>query len=276
MAIKDLAVAYDASATADAALALAVQMARKYGATLTGLYAAEPVAVDKRVERWMSTDMVSTLKAPAREAATKVRAAFDARTAALGLTGPSEFEVLEGAANRQLATASRFHDILLVGQYSDAKTERGELRAEDLVLRLGRPLLVVPHDYEVRPFQEYAVIAWDGSRPATRALSDAMQILETKRRLDILTIRVRGEPYDAAELDALVAHLRRHGVDAQPISVPAHRAGIGTTILEYARDAKPDILVMGAYGHSKLREDLFGGTTRRVLHQMSVPVLMAH
>ena len=276
MAIKDIAVAYDASDTADTALGLAVQMATKHGAEVTGLYAVSGVKVEQRVERWMTKDMLATLQQSGRSVAEAVEKTFHERIGALGHTGGAHFRVDEGPANKVLARHSRFHDILLLGQYTNPETARGELRAEDLVMRSGRPILVVPSRYTVRPFDEFAVIAWDGSKPATRALSDAMQILETKRRLDILTIQVRGEGTSQEELSLIVAHLEKHGVDAEVVSVPAHRGGIGTTILDYCRETKPDVLVMGAYGHSKLREDLFGGTTRRVLHQMTSPVLMAH
>lgn len=276
MAIKDLAVAYDASDNADVALSFAVQMARKYDASLTGIYAVSAPKVEHRVERWMSKDMMDALRQGGRSLAEAVKKTFRERVEALGHGGPVAWVEEEGSANQVLARKARYHDIMILGQYTNPETARGELRAENLAMRLGRPLIVVPTGYEVRPFEEFAVVAWDGSRAATRALSDAMQILETKRRIDVLTIVVRGEPYDQGELAEMVQHLERHGVTAQPISVPSHRGGIGTTILDYCRETKPDVLVMGAYGHSKLREDLFGGTTRRVLHQTRVPVLMAH
>lgn len=276
MAIRDIAVAYDASDTSDTALQLGVQMARKYSAEITGIYAVSAIRVEHRVERWMTPDMLDSLREGGRSLAAAVEKTFRERIAALGHDGPVHWTTEEGAANQVLARHARFHDVLILGQYTNPETARGELRAEDLVMRSGRPLLVVPSRYTVRPFEEFAVVAWDGSRAATRALSDAMQILETKRRLDILTVVVRGEPYNEGELALMTKHLERHGVEAQTVSVPAHKGGVGTTILDYCRETKPDILVMGAYGHSKLREDLFGGTTRRVLHQMTAPVLMSH
>ena len=113
-------------------------------------------------------------------------------------------------------------------------------------------MITVPHGYEVRPFEEYAVVAWDGSRPAARALSDAMQILETKKRLDVVTVgaRDKGRADAAAPVPNIVEHLQRHGIDARRITLSASREGVGQTILDYCAEQNPDVLVMGAYSHA--------------------------
>jgi nucleotide-binding universal stress UspA family protein len=134
----------------------------------------------------------------------------------------------------------------------------------------------VPHSYEVRPFQEYAVVGWDGSRQAARALSDAMQILETKKRLDVVSVRASGDTRPPAQSAAIVRHLERHGIDARNVVLNASREGVGQTLLDYCAENGPDVLVMGAYGHTKLREDLFGGVTRQIMENMNVPVMMSH
>ena len=105
-----------------------------------------------------------------------------------------------------------------------------------------------------------------------------MQILETKRRLDVVTVAARGkDSADAAEsLPNIVTHLQRHGIDARQVTLTADREGIGQTILDYCARNSPDVLVMGAYSHTRLRENLFGGVTQHVFRKMTVPVLMAH
>lgn len=276
MAIKDLAVAYNGTKNADAAVDLALQMCRKYGAALTGLYAANPVRFEGNVERWISADLMETLKSAETEVTRSIETKFRERVGPANLSDGVEFVTEEGQANVVLARHARYHDILLMGQFSAPSDSRLPIRAEDLVMRTGRPLLIVPHSYEVRPFQEYAVIGWDGSRPAARALSDAMQILETKKRLDVVTVRGSREPAGTARSAAVVRHLQRHGIDARHISLTASREGVGATILDYCKENGPDIMVMGAYGHTKLREDLFGGVTRDVLEKMTVPVMMSH
>jgi len=276
MAIKDLAVAYNGSKNSDAAVDLALQMCRKYGAALTGLYAANPVRFEGNVERWISADLMKTLKSAETEVTRSIEAKFRERIGAAHLSEPAEFLTEEGQANVVLARQARYHDVLLMGQFSAPTDSRLPIRAEDLVMRTGRPLLIVPHSYEVRPFQEYAVVGWDGSRPAARALSDAMQILETKKRLDVVTVRGSREPANPGRAAAVIRNLQRHGIDARHINLTASREGVGATLLDYCKENAPDIMVMGAYGHTKLREDLFGGVTRHVLETMTVPVMMSH
>lgn len=275
MAIKDLAVAYNASANADAAVQLAVQMCRKYDAALTAIYAFNPVRFEGNVERWAGAEVLNMLRSAETEATKSIEESFRHGIAGANLR-EVEFLAEEGPANVVLARQARYHDILLMGQYSAPGETARHIRAEDLVLQTGRPLVIVPHGYRVRPFQEYAVIGWDGSRPAARALSDAMQILETKKRLDVVLVGASGEGRRPARATEVVEHLKRHDIDARLVTLSAAREGVGRTLINYCRENGPDLLVMGAYGHTKLREDLFGGVTRHVLENMTVPVMMSH
>ncbi|MGH6925919.1 MAG: universal stress protein [Propylenella sp.] len=277
MAIKDLAVAYNGSGNADVAVDLALEMCRKYGAALTGVYASNPVRFEADVARWISDDVMQTLRNAEAAVTKSIEESFRRRVgSALPGGGVAEFVAQEGPANVVLARQARYHDILLMGQFSAPADAGRPIRAEDLVLRTGRPLVIVPHGYQLRPFQEYAVVGWDGSRQAARALSDAMQILETKARLDVVTVRAQGDIRPPPKSSPVVRHLERHGVEARHIALTATREGIGQTLLDYCTENLPDVLVMGAYGHTKLREDLFGGVTRRVMERMTVPVLISH
>lgn len=276
MAIKDLAVAYNGSANADIAVDFAVQMCRKYDAALTGIYVSRPVEFEGRVERWITADVMETLRRAQADTAGGIEAGFRERATANGFAGPIEWVAHEGQPNAALARQTRYHDILLLGQFSDPTDAGRPVRAEDLVLRAGKPLVIVPNNYVVRPFTEYAVVAWDGSRPAARALSDAMQILETKTRIDVVCVTGSEEERAPRSAPEIIRHLQRHGVDARQIILKAAREGVGGTILGYCEENAPDVLVMGAYNHAKLREDLFGGVTRHVLQNLNVPILMSH
>jgi nucleotide-binding universal stress UspA family protein len=276
MAIKDLAVAYNGSGNADVAVDLALQMCRKYDATLTAIYAANPVRFEGDVGRWITDDIRETLRKAEAEVTKSIEASFRKRIAAATLSSDVEFTAEDGQPNVVLARRARYHDILLMGQFSAPGDAARPVRAGDLVLRTGRPLVIVPHAYELRPFQEYAVVGWDGSREAARALSDAMQILETKKRLDVVSVRAAGDTRPPAQAAAIVRHLERHGIDARNVVLNASREGVGQTLLDYCAENGPDVLVMGAYGHTKLREDLFGGVTRRIMENMTVPVMMSH
>ena len=277
MAIKDLAVAFNASDNSRAAVKLAVQMCLKYEATLTGIYAHLPVKFEAQVEIWISDEMRASLKKADADSVAAIEETFRAAVKESGFTGPVEWVSPTGHPNDLLARSARYHDLLLIGQYSNPDRNQRRVRAEELVMNSGKPIIIVPIGYQVRPFTGHAVVAWDGSRPAARALSDAMQILETKERLDVVTV---GAPGAQARKDAfaqdIITYLTRHGINAKQTNLSAAREGVGATLLKYCSETDPDVLVMGAYGHARLREELFGGVTRHILENANVPVLMAH
>ncbi len=277
MAIKDLAVAFNASDNSRAAVKLAVQMCRKYEATLTGIYTHLPVKFESQVEIWISDEMKDSLEKADADTVAAIEDAFRAAVKESGFDGPVEWLSPTGRPNDLLAKSARYHDLLLIGQYSNPDRSQRRVRAEELVVNSGKPIVVVPLDYQVRPFTGHAVVAWDGSRPVARALSDAMQILETKERLDVVTVgRPGAQPGKDGFGQDVVTYLSRHGINAKLTNLSASREGVGATILGYCSETDPDVLVMGAYGHARLREELFGGVTRHILENANVPVLMAH
>ena len=278
MAIKDIAVCYNGSENADSALQYAVQMSKKYDAALTGIYVTSPIHFEGQVEHWISDDVLESVKNAERGISEAIETSFRDKVAAEELKGPVDWLVEEGHPNDLLARCARYFDLLLMGQFSDADNTKRQVRAEDIVLRSGKPLIVVPNDYQVHPFREYAVVAWDGSQPAARALTDAMQILETKTRLDVVTVGEKGDrgEHSLSSDPGIIRHLGRHGIDARLIALTASREGAGSTIIGYCEENDPDVLVMGALGHARLRENLFGSLTRHILRHMNVPVMMAH
>lgn len=279
MAIKDLAVAYNGSNNSDTALQFAIQMCKKYDTALTGLYAHTPAGFEKKIEHWISDDVLQALKNASEEGYRSIEDSFKKATGSSEFSGSVDWFSEEGQPNTVLARAARYYDLLLIGQFSGPSETERPVRAEDLVLRAGTPVIIVPKDYEVHEFSEYAVVAWDASRAAARALCDAMHILETKKRLDVVT--VRSDKHDTTDESAsqshdIIRHLKRHGVDAQHVYLSADRGGRGATILDYCGQNKPDVLVMGGYGQTRLREELFGGVTTHVLQNMNVPIFMSH
>jgi nucleotide-binding universal stress UspA family protein len=136
-------------------------------------------------------------------------------------------------------------------------------------------VLFIPHTHKGEFRQGHVGIAWDGSRPAARALRDAMPFLAGASRISAIVV---GEPVakSCAHTEALVAYLAKHGLDAKIERTSADRANIQPAILSIAADAGIDLLVMGAYGHSRMHERFLGGVTRSMLRSMTVPTLMSH
>lgn len=278
MAIKDLAVCYNASENAESALCTAIQMCQKYDAALTGLYVSSPVRFEGNIEHWMTKDTLASLQSAEDKVAESIEKAFFKCVEEQGFTGKVEWLMEHGRPTDALIKYSRYFDLMLIGQQSDSSEHKTHIRAEDIVTRSGKPLLVVPATYVCHVFAEYAVVAWDGSRAAARALTDAMQILETKHRLDVVTVKSDKAKDKTDSMDSvdIIRHLQRHGIDARRVVLQASREGKGATILDYCADNQPDILVTGAFGHSRLREDLFGGVTNDIMQHMNVPVFMSH
>jgi nucleotide-binding universal stress UspA family protein len=277
MAIKDLLVAYDGNDASKKALQFAVQMARKYRAAVTGVHVFRPEAYESHVRRWIPEETLKSLHAAALEVEGAIETSFRAEIAESGFDGEIKWFTAEGQANIILPRIARYFDILLVGQFTTHFGHEGRtVSPEELAIRAGGPLIVVPTGLEVRPFKEQAAVAWDGSRSAARALTDAMQILETKRRLDVVTVDGNSDLGAIPEGIDIVEHLQRHDIAARRVVLDRQHASIGETIVHYCDETGPDLLVLGAFGRGKFGNLLFGGVTKYILEHMTVPVLLSH
>ncbi len=280
MAIKDLLVAYDGNEAADKALEFALRMGTKYGAMVTGIKVNTPPKFDSHVRRWMPDDVLKGMQEAQDEASSAIKAKFDAKVKECGFQGEVGWLVESGQPDIMIARAARFYDLLLIGQFESVfHPERHRtVDPKELLLRAGKPVLIVPKDYTVRDFKEHAAVAWDGSRFAARALTDAMQILETKKSLDVL-LTDHATSSDAVSrmpgLDIII-HLQRHGVTAKEVVLDTKSASLSKSMLDYCAAHDPDVLVMGAYGRGTFTSALFGSLTREVLERQNVPVLLAH
>ena len=181
-----------------------------------------------------------------------------------------------GRSDATVAEYARMYDVTIVGRY-DALSggEHLELHPDRIALKSGRPVLVVPRGWQPDRIHEHAVVAWDGGRAVTRAVNDAMQILETKQLVTVLTVQNGGGAKRLEGIDIQTA-LQRHGIDVEMKSVPPGGLSVGARILAECRALDTGLLVMGAYEHSVFREELIGGATRDILRDTDRPVLIAH
>ncbi|NIR58466.1 MAG: universal stress protein, partial [Gammaproteobacteria bacterium] len=124
----------------------------------------------------------------------------------------------------------------------------------------------------------YVTVAWNARREAVRAVNDALPMLERADQVDVLSVNPRVGPEDHGEIPSadICLHLARHGVSATAQSVVANDIDVANLLMSRCADTGSDMIVMGAYGHSRLRESVLGGTTHDVLRSMTVPVLMSH
>jgi nucleotide-binding universal stress UspA family protein len=160
---------------------------------------------------------------------------------------------------------------------SDSEQRVGELAA-DVILGSGRPVLTVPGTGKFGELSGQIVVGWDGSREAARAVFDALPLLKKAKGVSIVTVREGGEVKDTLGTGGadMALTLSRHGVKVEAVSLNKNDRSVGDTLLEYTSSQDGDLLVMGCYSHSRLRERLFGGATQHLLRNMIAPVLMSH
>jgi nucleotide-binding universal stress UspA family protein len=148
--------------------------------------------------------------------------------------------------------------------------------AETTLFESGRPMLVVPYIQKAALKLDNVMVCWDGSRQAARAIADAMPLLERAGRVEIVIVaNERGKQDEVPGAD-MGQHLARHGLKVEVHRISGGSIDIGDALLSRAADSGADLMVMGGYGHSRLREFVLGGVTRSILRSMTIPTLMAH
>jgi nucleotide-binding universal stress UspA family protein len=143
---------------------------------------------------------------------------------------------------------------------------------------VGRPVLVVPYVGELKDVAQNVMVCWSATREAARAVTDALPLLQRAQKVTVLSANPRGSAQGHGESPGsdIALYLARHGVRAEASRTAAQDVDVGNLILSCAFDAGAGLIVMGAYGHSRVREIVLGGTTRTVLSSMTGPVLLSH
>lgn len=279
MTYRSLLVLLDDDPLCAARVKVAIDLARHFEAHLTGLAPTGLVELPISVEAaTVVTELAQAAQAELGDRARAAAQAFDAACVAAKLSACRSV-VLEAEPADALLQQAHSHDLIVLTQPDPAETGYTMRRAvvERLVLFNARPTLLIPYAGTVEaPFQN-ALVAWDGSREADRAIADALPFLRKARSVDVAAWRESGllaETTPQAELEALREWLARHGVTATVRNEVAS-APIADAILSRTADLDTDLLVMGGYGHTRWTERLLGGATRGVLATMTVPVLMS-
>ena len=198
----------------------------------------------------------------------------EARNAGIGY----EVQALTGIPYEtaaEISAAARLCDLSIVLQPEQTRDTFDNTIPLEILFQSGGPVLVMPHTHK-GPFEPRRIgIAWDGSRLAARAVRDAAPFLARAQAITILCINESKTPEIPSPTE-LAAHLARHGLKAEVERISADRADVQPLILSMAADASMELLVMGAYGHSRLQERLLGGVSRGMFQSMTVPTLMSH
>jgi nucleotide-binding universal stress UspA family protein len=211
----------------------------------------------------------------------KRSAAKEERLAKLDRKYPVEIRKLSDEFGRlidMVAVQARYHDLVLFGP-ADAygSEELRRLAVEAVALRSGRPVLVLPSGFTPRWFDHVAV-GWNATREAARALNDALPLVAPGARIDIIVVDAQpsAKAHGSQPGADIARHLARLGYAADVFDVSSDGAGVSATLTGLARTRSAVLLVIGAYGHSRLREMILGGVTRDLLEGAPVPVLLSH
>jgi nucleotide-binding universal stress UspA family protein len=271
---KSILVHYDAGRTAASRLEAAIQVAGIFDAHVTCLYALGAYPVPSAAQE-AGQVLLDAQKRAATEMRSSARASYEA---CVKRSGYSRIEWRETGADALEAVAreARCSDLVVIGQKNkDWQSGVTKDFEERVLLATGRPVLAVPYAYERKPVGRRILVAWNGSREAARAVGDAMPLLERAQHVQIAVFRPDASQGDLPGAD-LAAHLARHGAKAKVSRHEASDIDVGNLLLSTAFDAQVDLIVMGAWGHSRLAELVLGGVTRTLLESMTVPVLMSH
>jgi len=279
MKLSDILVLVDASPRAQMRLDIAAALARQYGAHLTALQVIDvaiPVMAmgDGGGGGAVIAELMEQMRQSALVAGVKLKAAFETALAREGIMG--EWRQVEGTTPEILALHGRYADLLVMGQDDPESDSAGHL--ETVLFDSGRPVLAIPFAGSFKTIGKRVLVGWNASREASRALHDALPLIAKAETTTVfLANPKRGLGAHGEEPGADIArHLARHGLKVEVAKAIADDVADSALLLNQASDMGADLLVMGAYGHSRLREFILGGVTRSLLREMTVPVLLSH
>jgi len=223
---------------------------------------------------------IETIEAQQRENEMAAEDAVDHFTAASAKAGvAAERRVLRTgfpAAAEQFSRIARRFDLAIVGQLEPDVNSVEAAIAESTLFDSGRPIVIVPYIQKAPLTLERVMVCWDGSRAAARAIADAMPLLERAGSVQVVIVTSERGKYDQIEGADMGLHLARHGVKVEVTRIARGKIDVADALLSHAADCSADFMVMGGYGHSRLREFVLGGVGRSMLHSMVVPTLMSH
>ena len=279
MALKDILVIVDDTPQAAARIDVAVTLATDHDAHLTGLCVSAPAVVPSYLETYLTDSMRAAYQAEEDGRMARAEQRFMDCLRRAGRLERSEWRAVGGYPIDVAAVHARYADLVVVGQL-DPATEFAlpAVEPETLMFECGRPVLVVPYVGHFPTVGQRVLVGWNGGREAARAVADALPLLERARAVTVLAVNT--DPGGAGEADDpgvdIAGHLARHGIAAEAAHFISEPHEVGDTLLNTTTDLSCDLIVMGAYGRSRLRSLVLGSLTGFILEHMTVPVLLSH
>jgi len=279
MKYKNILIHLDHSSGCSNRLEAAFGLARQFDAQVSGLFVVPNYVVPSYVEAQISVDLITdvTEKAMARAGETLAEYQKLANDAGVDMSG----HVIEGQLIPILREHSKYADLMILGQDHPDDPDNASYGLADALLFEGAcACLVVPHSGRLTTPGKRVLLTWNASRESARALREAMPLLSTAETVVVLSSEpddgyddvARGHPH-ARELDRF---LKSHGIESVSSGISDPDLSPTDAIIGQAVEMNADVIVMGAYGHARLREIILGGVTRDLLKQTQLPLLLAH
>ena len=276
--IQDIVLHLSADAEHDVAVKYAVSVAEAFGANLAAVtFAYEAVLPATLMGGGLPVDFINEQRALAEEAANAAMTRLKemARRTGVAVEAWLETTSLAGAADIFGHLARRF-DLSIVGQANPDVVGPQELIIEAALFQSGRPVVVVPYIQKTGLTLNRVLVCWDGGRQAARAIADALPFLHRAKAVEVVVVATKPIKSDDSPGADIARHLAHHDLNVCLKRLVTGGTDVANTILSYAADVSADFVVMGGYGHSRLREFILGGVTRGVLSSMTIPTLMSH
>jgi nucleotide-binding universal stress UspA family protein len=263
----------------DRLLESAVGLSVAFGARLIGLSVTPPIPlIPAGMPGAPDTILFDKLAKTYREQNPAMKAAFE--KAAVAQNVKAEWREMDAGTStvaRVVTGQARTVDLVVTLQTASDWTVSLDLDIADrLVLEAGRPVLIIPNRGTHRPVPKRIVVGWTERREAARAVFDALPLLQRADLVTVLEVDSDPAPEAGQNRVALCATLGHHGVTCEVVTAVSRHGYVGDTLLAWCERTRADLLVMGCYGHSRLREFVLGGATRHLLADMTLPVLMSH
>jgi len=276
--IKDVVVNLSAGMDRDPVGEYAISLAHAFGAHLAAIaFAYDPIVQPViGAGEAMAPEWFDAQRAKATDAAKVRNVKFEENARRVGVSAESRVLNTDAAQAAELfGRIARHFDFSLVRQNEPDKPAYDDLIVEAALFDSGRPVLIVPYIQTENFKPDRVLVCWDGSRNAARAVGDALPFLARAKAIEVLTVGTEVKSGEIPGAD-IAHHLARHGLSVQLQNVAASDLDVPNTILSHAADVSATLIVMGGYGHSRLREFVLGGATRGILATMTVPTFMSH
>jgi nucleotide-binding universal stress UspA family protein len=274
--IKDVVVNLGLGAR-DPAGDYALSLAEAFGAHVLGVAVSYEPVIPGTLMGGIPPEIIESQRAESNKKTRAAIARFEQAAKRAGISAESRTieSSISGAAD-EISRIGRRFDLIVIGQPEREKPLPDEVIGESALFESGRPVIFVPFIQKGGMTLDRIMVCWDGSRAATRAIADAMPILKKAKQVEVVIVSDKPGKKDEIAGADLGQHLARHGLKIEVKRIISPDIDVLSTILSYAADSSADMIVMGGYGHSRLREFVLGGATRGMLEAMTVPVLMSH